>query len=412
MLKSVVLGNWKSFGDDARVPLGRLTLLVGANASGKSNFLDALRFLQGIALDLPVGEVLRGRWEGGRELWPGIRGGAHEAARTGHAAFTITTTWDFTPTQTIPFKIYNYGIQVATEREPVVDAECLVESASGSYLFDTHAASLRGNTGREAGDAIRVALRGQGKGNSPTPTYSARRSLLGQLEPRKRVADEVLEIAHQVQASLRGATFLDIQPSRMRGYVPATSAPLASSGENLSAVLAHLCEDPRQKEDIVDWISELCEPDVENIEFVRTELQDVMLQLVERGGQKISARSLSDGTLRFLGELVALMTAPEGSMLLLEEPDVGLHPPRIHLLAQLLESFTQKRNIQVIAATHSPTLLEHLGKAALADVVAFTRGEDGATSAHRLGDTPHFDVLEAKGDFGRLFSTGWLEQAL
>lgn len=88
MLKSLTPHNWKSFGTSRNRPqFGGLTLLVGPNASGKSNALDALRFLQGSALDFPLGDVLRGRWEGQREIWPPIRGQVVKAARGSEAGF-------------------------------------------------------------------------------------------------------------------------------------------------------------------------------------------------------------------------------------------------------------------------------------------------------------------------------------
>ncbi|MEW6281130.1 MAG: AAA family ATPase, partial [Candidatus Eremiobacterota bacterium] len=103
MLTRLRLTDFKSFRDTGELSLAPLTLLVGANASGKSNLLDAIRFLQGISLQMPLSEVLRGRWEAGREVWPGIRGGAAEVARmdclswisAGDRAdqFSIVTEW-------------------------------------------------------------------------------------------------------------------------------------------------------------------------------------------------------------------------------------------------------------------------------------------------------------------------------
>ena len=90
MLTSLTLHGFKSF-RHAELKLSRLTLLVGANASGKSNVFDAIRFLQGTALGFITTDVLRGHWEGGRELWPGIRGGPNEVARYGAQEFAVAT---------------------------------------------------------------------------------------------------------------------------------------------------------------------------------------------------------------------------------------------------------------------------------------------------------------------------------
>ncbi|HET7499635.1 MAG TPA: ATP-binding protein [Kofleriaceae bacterium] len=158
---------------------------------------------------------------------------------------------------------------------------------------------------------------------------------------------------------------------------------------------------------------ELCAPEIETIDFDRTKLREVMMILVERGGRQTSARSASDGTLRFLGELVALLTSPPGTMIVLEEPDVGLHPSRIRLLAELLEQIVSKRELQVIATTHSPTLLAHLSPEALGHVIAFGRDrETGDTICSRLEDLAHFATLRDAKNIEHLLSTGWLERAL
>jgi predicted ATPase len=214
-----------------------------------------------------------------------------------------------------------------------------------------------------------------------------------------------------LRGALRGATFLDIRPDRMRDYRPESAGALGSSGENISPVLGALPHERQQE--VVDWLSELCAPSIAGIEFDRTQLREVMLMLVEKGGQKISARSTSDGTLRFLGELVALITSPPGTLVVLEELDVGLHPARIRLLAELFEQLTAKNGIQILATTHSPTLLAHLSRDALGAVIAFGRDpETGDSVCSRLRDLSHFDGLANARDLEHLVSTGWLERAL
>ena len=92
MLRSLSLTNFKSFGQQT-VQLAPFTVLVGANGSGKSNFFDAVRFLKGLALDFTVSDTLRGRWEGGREIWQGIRGGPAEIARRPDQEVRLEAHW-------------------------------------------------------------------------------------------------------------------------------------------------------------------------------------------------------------------------------------------------------------------------------------------------------------------------------
>jgi predicted ATPase len=406
MLKSLKLEGWKSFGKDrgrSTLELAPLTLLVGPNASGKSNALDALRFLQGAALDDPLGDVLRGRWEGQREVWPAIRGSVVEAAHVGRTSFKLSSTWSLDRHR------LEHTIGVRTRGDVALNRERLAESEG--YLFDTHASALGDSAGRAPGGGIKVALRRRGKGNSPTFMYSSLRSLLGQIEDKDTVSDVVLEISQLLRRSLRDAVFLDIRPAVMRDYRPQNGGHLGTSAENISPVLADLPRDTLS--DVVDWLSELCAPEIETIEFDRTKLREVMMILVERGGRQTSARSASDGTLRFLGELVALLTSPPGTLIVLEEPDVGLHPSRIRILAELLEQIVTKRRLQVIATTHSPTLLAHLSEEALGNVIGFGRDrERGDTICSRLRDLPHFETLRQAKNIEHLLSTGWLERAL
>lgn len=407
MLRSLALSDWKSFGHNGgEMHLGRTTLLVGPNASGKSNVLDALRFLQGAAHGLTLYETLRGAWDGGRSTWGGVRGGEAEAARAGSQSFWIAAKWSFDKEPA------TYVLGVSVSPEPRLTHESLHPANTDRYWFNTGAPTMGGGAGPQPGGAIRVAFRGTGGGRNPTATYPANRSLLAQLEPRKRMAPEVLRFARSARSALRDIVHLDIRPDLMRASSPLHASRLGASGENIASVLHALPEGERQE--IVDWLSELCAPQVSAIEFVEVPaVGEVFFFLREGPSTRISARSLSDGTLRFLGILVALLTAPAGSLILLEEPDVGLHPARVHLLAQLLEDLPVRRSIQVLATSHSPVLLAHLSDSALSNVLAFDRDrENGQTVVARVGDLPNYARLRDSKEREHLIATGWLERAV
>ena len=85
MIKEIRLKNWKSF-RDAVLPIDPLTILIGANASGKSNAIDALEFLERIA----YGKELRPALAGDSTLAP-IRGGVEGAVLQGEKSLTIAT---------------------------------------------------------------------------------------------------------------------------------------------------------------------------------------------------------------------------------------------------------------------------------------------------------------------------------
>ncbi|MEZ4295757.1 MAG: AAA family ATPase [Polyangiaceae bacterium] len=99
------------------------------------------------------------------------------------------------------------------------------------------------------------------------------------------------------------------------------------------------------------------------------------------------------------------------SLIVLEEPDVGLHPARIHLLARLLEQATRERGVQVLATTHSPILLAHLSAESRGCRCPRSR-RPGVSVCERLGNLKHFDTLRDSKQLDHLVSTGWIERAL
>ena len=94
----------------------------------------------------------------------------------------------------------------------------------------------------------------------------------------------------------------------------------------------------------------------------------VQLAIGETNKRKVSAYSASDGTLRFLATLAAMLgknsTLPNLSTTrsyIFEEIDNGIHPSRLWLLLDLIEGQTAKGGLQVITTTHSPDLLAMIG---------------------------------------------------
>ena len=80
MISELKIRNFKSL-ESVDLKLGHFNLLVGANASGKSNFLDTLRFLKGVGNGFSLNEILDGKSPSATSLkWDGIRGGSRFAA--------------------------------------------------------------------------------------------------------------------------------------------------------------------------------------------------------------------------------------------------------------------------------------------------------------------------------------------
>jgi hypothetical protein len=354
MLKKLGLANFKSFSSDMEwIPLAPVTILVGANASGKSNALDAVRFLQGVGMELSIAEILTGKWEGGREVYPGLRGGAGEVCWGSEETFTVAT-----------------ELTRACEGERLRDHEKGIPVKGISRCFKHEITCRAKQRPALISESLDVSdERGDERLVEITPESVVKPQLFELTQSRPRSA--LAEVIHQVNVDVKtrglagfllddyaNARFLDVRPSLMKDYVSSVADDIGQHGENLSAIVRQICRTD-QGEQYLDWLKELCAPEVTDIDFDRTATDKVMVRLVEGDGEKkpISAESLSDGTLRFMGILAAMFSAPEGSLFLMEEIENGLHPTRVHLLVELLEQFAEARHLQIIATTHSSQVL-------------------------------------------------------
>ena len=126
-------------------------------------------------------------------------------------------------------------------------------------------------------------------------------------------------------------------------------------GEELASFLNTLraLDEPQFK--AVEKALRMIIPDVTGIDVSVNELGEVELKILE-GKTPIPARVLSEGTLRILG-LLSLVSAKDPPALLgFEEPENGIHPRRIRMIADLLKNRVATGDTQLIVTTHSPIL--------------------------------------------------------
>ena len=135
--------------------------------------------------------------------------------------------------------------------------------------------------------------------------------------------------------------------------------------------------------------------------------------LRERTGFTVDARALSDGTLRTLAILTALETVQEGSRVIVEEFDNGLHPSRVGVLTEAISDATKRRNLDVLVTTHNPATMNNLTDEQMKGVVLCTWSQTKeAADLVELTDLPRFDELLERGQLGDLVSRRVVEQYL
>ena len=154
----------------------------------------------------------------------------------------------------------------------------------------------------------------------------------------------------------------------MRGYSP-LAEELESDARNIAGVIAVVSRERSGVENtLIKYVSQLPERDIRRVyaETVGKFQADAMLYCEEYWLDQgklptVDARGMSDGTLKFLTILTALLTRPPGSLLIVEEVDNGLHASRARLPLDMLREVGLERNVDVLVTTHNPALLDAMG---------------------------------------------------
>ena len=403
MLTSLRLVNFKNFADET-LKLGPFTVIVGANASGKSNIRDALRFLHGIGRDCPLADIFGGQvGNDGETLWAPLRGAPLEIARFEPAfPFSWSKFSISTELRSVTEQAY-YSIELGfNQNDPdqfrVFREELMVDSSV------VYRSELENND-----PPLRVFF-----DNSETAPLDVRANqpVISQLFEQRMIGQIVSKVA-PIYVGCRRIRFLDFSAARMREPSNPGADVLGDYGQNLPTVLRSICADPERKQTLMSWLQELTPMDVQDFRFPRGPNGRIHLRLVERNGREVSADSASDGTLRFLGMLALLLDYDAGGTYFFEDIDAGIHPNRLWLLLELIERQTAKGNIQVITTTHNPALLAWMNDETFENTSIVWRDEYASDSVIRpIADLYNLRELRKSQGLGRLFTSGWLESAM
>lgn len=408
MITSLRLTNFKNFADET-LNLGPFTVIVGANASGKSNIRDAFRFLHGIGRGYTLAEIIGGKVGGGGEtVWERIRGAPNEVVRF---------------ERTYPFEWATFSLNLEVDANGKFDyfikAGFNQNHLEGYRVFEEH---LEGQSGpiyatvEDADDPLLKIRLSDGRKfpfENSQFKLSTDQPIVSQLYRPGLASPPYPDPVPNIPTILANARFLEFSPERMREPSMPGATILGDSGQNLPTVLEAICADADRKQTLISWFEELTPMDVRGFEFPRDPSGRVHLHIAERNGRKVSAYSASDGTLRFLAMLAVLLNDEAGGIYFFEDIDSGIHPNRLWLLLDMIERQTAKGRIQVITTTHSPALLGWMNDTTFEHTSVVFRDEDSADGIIRpVSELPNIKELRETQGLGRLITSGWMEDAL
>lgn len=350
---SIKLANWRNF-KAADIPLQDRMFLVGPNASGKSNLLDAFRFLRDIA---SVGGGLREAVE--------VRGGIKKirslaATRNTNIAIEVQMgsekvgTWEYQ-------LVFN---QRANDDSPTIVRETILRN--GDIILNRP----------DQDDEIDK--------DRKTQTH------LEQVAANKAFRD--------IYAHFANIKYMHIVPQLVRDRDRYKGSPGDPYGADLLELVAGI-----NKKTQASRLKKIATA----LKVAVPQLTDLELDRDKRGNPHLKARykhwrsidafqeedQFSDGTLRLFGLLWVLL---EGSgLLLLEEPELSLHPELIRHIPQLIARVNRDTKRQIFISTHSYDLLSDKGIGL--DEVVMLLPDQGGTHAQLAKSSDHVRALLEKG---------------
>ena len=331
-----------------------------------------------------------------------VRGGSHGCARFKTSAFKLGCLIDLDENNDLL-----YEMKVGVNGHVVIDEE-------GLYLVKTNTLGPKTNklfktkpVEKERAE-IKVQYKNGRKGNDPDTICVRSSAILPQIINKiaRDTEDErvYVDLMERVVKHLKNIKILNPIPSEIRDYVRISDVELRMNCDNLSAVLNEMCKDRNSKEMLLDIVRSLPENDVIDIEFIETKIGDVIFALREKSYNSINrvdARQLSDGTLRCIAVLAAVLMSDPGSMVLIEEIDNGIHPARVYKLIEQLIKIGKKRQIDLVITTHNATLMDSYKKNELVGVsVVYRDKEKGGSKIISFVDIDNFPAMLAAGGLG------------
>ena len=352
--------------------IGPLNLLIGANAAGKSNVLDALRFLHEGAAARDFRQPMYARGGIIHLAWKG-----EEARRTDLTATVVDG--DATYEWEVNLVRHGYDFRVeerlTSQRSSKEPPATLLEAQGGDGWW--------WSPEREE----KVYLK-----QEPTACALA------------AAADHVSFEAREVAQFVRRWGFFDPSPFLLRrDWSSLNSSKLDPYGRNLAETLHAL---QRSSPEIFEGIVEATQSVLglpSSIELRESDDRTYFVQQEPGLDFRVHQMGVSSGTLRMLALMTALLAEPETNLIGIEEPENYVHPTALSAFAEHLMRATDR--VQFVVTTHSPMLLDALNDPAAVRVVQ--RGSDGATTVLAKDDPESVRrALDASGfGLGEFYET-------
>ncbi|HXM62215.1 MAG TPA: AAA family ATPase [Terriglobales bacterium] len=385
-----------------RVELSNPTLVVGCNGSGKSNLVDVFAFLSEIT-ELPLQTVIDRRGgvyslvarRPGERLMPRSRAGEWflvSGSETVEPVLGIRAEFENLPGPRSGNQHGHFAFELrmlSRYTYRVLREQCAIHGPDGTSWYDRGEGSLESNV---------EFLKGfKPKFLSPSSLIF---HVVGGIYP-----------FFFVQQFLKAMTVYSIDPARLRNMQdPDIGTSLRSNGSNATSVLAEILEQSPEDGQRICEVLAAISPGMKRVFRVRQGKQ-LSLRFVQEWGEKktldFDAFSMSDGTLRALGLILAVYQHYKPSVIVIEEPEASIHPGALGVILDILRHAAKE--MQVVITTHSPDVLD--AKWVREESLRMVTVEDGITRVSGLSEFSLTALREHLMGAGELLRSNSLEPA-
>jgi predicted ATPase len=376
--------NFRSF-RELDLELSPFSVVVGANASGKTNFVQLFRFLRDVANEGFDSAIAL---QGGVELVRNLRLGASEPL-TIEVEGGFPSRMTFTPAN-ISLRRYHYSLTIAFTRGR--GGYRVAEERFRVWLEDSEARQHEATLTRH-GNRVDTELPSALFGN----TASRRKELASSKLERGQSLLQALWILPiprpkpvfaaltELGLSFRGivAYDFDVRAMKRPARLEARSR-LEESGENLAVTLRELFRSREQRHTFHRMLQQFL-PGVQGVSVQVGAEKSVSYSIREQhlGQQRLPSYRLSDGTVELMALIVALYFT-RTHLLIIEEPDRHLHPALIGQLMHHLKETVWRR--QILVTTHNPEMVRHTP---LESLLLVQRDREGFSQITRPSENAH-----------------------
>lgn len=383
MIRKVTIRGYKSL-RNVEIALGELSILIGPNASGKSNLFDILRLLSHAVRSGDLNEAFDHHRGSRLEAFSLGEGGIESMKNQGRATLEIEAEIKLSPqvVREVDREILAFDEQdkagVSMGMHSPLGAprtyryRLIVEINTGSgklLILEEELVWLDSDAERQS--ATQILHRSEEK---MTISHGFRPGGTVPVSPQQvGVSCRSLESAYVIDMlaftkELSRWRFYQLEPRAMKADASLKSTDrLQENGADLAAFYNTLqVEDPRQFGFLMGSINTIL-PSLEGIQ-VKQDSQGMLQLSINENAIPYSIRVASDGTLRMLALLAVFSPKALASTTTLgfEEPENGVHPRRLKLVANILQNAAHRQDgVQVLVTTHSPVLPEFFDPASL-----------------------------------------------